>query len=96
MSPAAEIAVRVTPRSSRDAIERVDEAGVLRVRVTAPPADGAANAAVIRLLAKELGVPKGAVNVAAGATSRHKRMRIDGVAVAELRQRWPSLSVKEG
>jgi len=96
VSPAAEIAVRVTPRSSRDAIEGVDEVGELRVRVTAPPADGAANAAVIRLLAKELGVPKGAVNVAAGATSRHKRMRIDGVAVAELRQRWPSLSVKEG
>ena len=96
MSPAAEIAVRVTPRSSRDAIEGVDDAGELRVRVTAPPTDGAANAAVIKLLAKELGVPKGAVNVAAGATSRHKRLRIDGVAVADLRQRWPSLSIKEG
>ena len=95
MSPAAEIAVRVTPRSSRDAIEGVDDAGQLRVRVTAPPADGVANTAVIKLLAKELGVPKGAVNVAAGTTSRHKRMRIDGVAVAELRQRWPSLSVKQ-
>ena len=58
--------MRVTPRSSRDAIEGVDEAGELRVRVTAPPADGAANAAVARLLAKELGVPKGAVTIAAG------------------------------
>ena len=96
MSPAVEIAVRVTPRSSRDAIEGVDDAGELRVRVTAPPADGAANAAVTKLLAKELGVPKGAVNVAAGATSRHKRLRLDGVAVADLRRRWPSLSAKEG
>jgi len=96
VSPAAEIAVRVTPRSSRDAVEGVDDAGQLRLRVTAPPADGAANTAVIKLLAKELGVPKGAVNVVSGATGRHKRLRIDGVAVADLRQRWPSLSVKEG
>jgi len=96
VSAAARIAVRVTPRSSRDAIEGVDDAGELRVRVTAPPADGAANAAVIKLLAKELGVPKGAVGVASGATSRHKRLRIDGVAASDLRQRWPSLSVKEG
>jgi hypothetical protein len=91
VSAAVVIAVRVTPRSSRDAIEGVDEAGELRVRVTAPPADGAANAAVVKLLAKTLGVPKGAVTLASGATSRHKRLRIDGVAVAELRQRWPSV-----
>lgn len=96
MSAAVVIAVRVTPRSSRDAIEGVDEAGELRVRVTAPPADGAANAAVVKLLAKTLGVPKGAVTVVSGATSRHKRLRIDGVALTQLRQRWPSVRSAAG
>ena len=94
MSPT--IAVRVTPRSSRDAIEGVDETGELRVRVTAPPAGGAANAAVIKLLAKTLGVPKGAVSIVAGAGSRHKRVSVEGVGVAELRERWPRLSAKAG
>jgi len=95
VSAAAVIAVRVTPRSSRDAIEGVDDAGELRVRVTAAPADGAANTAVARLLAKELRVPKGALSVASGATSRHKRLCIEGVAAAELRSRWPRIDVRE-
>jgi len=95
VSVAAVIAVRVTPRSSRDAVEGVDDAGELRVRVAAPPADGAANAAVVKLLAKMLGVPKGAVSVMSGASSRHKRLSIDGVRVAAVRERWPGLSVKE-
>jgi len=94
VSAAAVIAVRVTPRSSRDAIEGVDEAGELRVRVTAAPADGAANAAVARLLAKELHLPKGALSVASGTTSRHKRLLIEGVGAAELRSRWPRIDVR--
>ena len=95
MSPAAEIAVRVTPRSSRDAIEGVDASGELRVRVAAPPADGAANTAVVRLLAKSLGLPKGALRVVSGTTSRHKRCSIDGRTTAELQRKWPGLSVVE-
>ncbi len=91
----AVIAVRVAPRSSREAIEGVDDAGELRVRVTAPPADGAANAAVIKLMAKELRLPRSAVSVASGSTSRHKRLRIEGVDAAELRARWPGVSFKE-
>jgi uncharacterized protein (TIGR00251 family) len=90
----AVIAVRVTPRSSRDAVEGVDDVGELRVRVTAPPADGAANAAVTRLLARELCVPRSAVRLASGATSRHKRVAVDGLAAAELRTRWPGLDVR--
>ena len=96
MSPAVVIAVRVTPRSSQDRIDGVDEAGELRVRVTAPPADGAANAAVARLVARELRLAKGAVTVAGGATSRHKRLRIEGLAPAELLTRWPGASVQAG
>jgi uncharacterized protein (TIGR00251 family) len=89
------IAVRVTPRSGRDAIEDVDAGGELRVRVTAPPADGAANAAVARLLARTLGLPKGAVRLVSGSTSRHKRFQVEDVGVAELQRRWPGLRVRQ-
>lgn len=94
MSSAVVVSVRVTPRSSRDAVEGVDEAGELRIRVTAAPTDGAANKAVTRLLAKTLGVPRGAVSVEAGATSRHKRLRVDGVDSSALLERWPGLTLK--
>ena len=96
MSDSVSIGVRVTPRSSRDAIESADEAGEIRVRVTAPPADGAANKAVLRIFAKTLRLPRGAVTLVSGASSRHKRLRIDGVDAALLRARWPGAQVKDG
>ena len=64
--------VRVTPRSSRDAIEGFDRTGLLRVRVTAPPAEGAANAATTRLLADALSLPSRDVVLISGGTSRQK------------------------
>ena len=66
------LTVRVTPRASRDAIEGFDEAGAVRVRVTAAPADGAANAAVAKLLAKALDLPSRDVVLVSGTTSRLK------------------------
>ena len=93
MSGAAVIAVRVTPRSNRDAVEGADAAGELRVRVTAAPTDGAANRAVIKLLAASLAVPKGAVTVVSGGGSRHKRVRVDGIDTAVVQARWPGVSV---
>ncbi|MFZ5717887.1 MAG: DUF167 family protein [Pseudomonadota bacterium] len=80
--------VRVTPRGGRDAVEgwAADEAGrpVLKLRVAAAATEGAANAAVIALVAKALRVPKSAIRIAAGASARVKRLEIDGVAEADV------------
>jgi uncharacterized protein (TIGR00251 family) len=78
------VAVRLTPKGGRDAIDGVetlsDGRSVLKVRVRAAPTEGEANTALIRLLAKSLDVPARAVNLAAGATSRIKRVAIEGDA----------------
>ncbi len=80
------LAVRVTPRASRDAIAGFDPSGALVVRVTAPPADGAANAAVTKLLARALELPARDIVLAAGASSRQKLFDIP-LSEAELRAR---------
>ena len=83
------LTVRVTPRGGRDAVEGWgrDEAGrsALKLRVAAAAADGAANAAVIALLAKTLGRPKSAVRILRGDTARVKQVEIDGLDAAEAR-----------
>jgi uncharacterized protein YggU (UPF0235/DUF167 family) len=73
--PGAEIAVRVTPKASRNAI--VVEAGAIRVFVTAVPEGGKATAAVVKLLAKSLGVAKSRLTLLRGATARDKVFRLD-------------------
>jgi uncharacterized protein (TIGR00251 family) len=76
------LAVRLTPRSGREAIDgwAVDGDGrpYLRVRVAAPPVEGAANAALIAFLAKALGVSKSSVTIASGAGARLKLIDIAG------------------
>ena len=72
------IEVRVTPRAPRDEIAGW-RAGRLRVRVTAPPVDDRANAAVCKLIAKRAGVPRSAVSVVAGGRSRDKVVEISGL-----------------
>lgn len=79
------LAVRVSPRASRDAILGVHD-GALKVALTAPPVEGAANAALVALLAKSLGVAKRAVTITSGETSRHKRVEIEGVGAADVRR----------
>jgi hypothetical protein len=81
----ARIAVRVTPRASREGIVAGAD-GSIAVRVTAPPADGAANAAVARLLAKALGLPARDVVLVSGATAREKVFEIP-LEEQEVRQR---------
>jgi hypothetical protein len=82
-----QFAVRVTPRSGRDAVEgwTADAAGrpVLRVRVAAAAAEGAANAAVIALLAKALGTPRSGLRLVAGPAARVKRIEAQ-IAWADL------------
>jgi uncharacterized protein YggU (UPF0235/DUF167 family) len=76
------LALRVTPRGGRDAIDGVDTLAdgrsVLRLRVRAIADGGEANRAVTELLAKSLGVPKARVRLVSGATSRLKQIAVDG------------------
>jgi len=85
------LAVRLTPRGGRDAVEGFvqDEAGrpVLKARVAAPPVEGEANAALVRLIAKTLDVSRSAVRIASGDTARLKILEIDGLDEAEVRRR---------
>ena len=81
------ITVRLQPRASRDEILEWNDAGVLRVRVKAPPVDGAANVALVQLLAKRLGAARSDVKLVSGASSRNKIIEIDGVSEVDLRNR---------
>lgn len=83
------LAVRVVPRAARAGL--AGEAGSeLRVRVTASPADGAANEAVVSLLAGVLGQHRRCVQLVRGATSRIKLFRLDGIEPADAAGRLRS------
>jgi hypothetical protein len=83
-------AVRLTPRGGRDAIDGVGEDGLLRVRVAAPPVEGAANEALCRLLARALGVAPGSVRIVGGASGRRKLVEAEADP-ARLAAAWPGL-----
>lgn len=82
------LAVRLTPRGGRDAVDgwALDPDGrpYLKVRVASPPVDGAANAALTAFLAKTLKIPRSAVRLASGETARLKRLELDGVDADDL------------
>jgi uncharacterized protein len=69
------------------------EDGVLRVRVSAPPVEGAANQALLRLLAAELDVPRRDVRLVAGAAGRTKLVVVTGIGPDEIVERWPGLRI---
>jgi uncharacterized protein (TIGR00251 family) len=85
-------AVRLTPRAALDRIDGVTD-GVLRAHVTAPAVEGAANNALIRLIAEELGVPRSDVRIVAGAASRQKLIVVDAADAAAIVAHWPGLKV---
>jgi len=86
LSDGVRLAVRLSPRGSRNAMEGVetgaDGKSYLKIRLTAPPVDGAANAALIGFLADVLGVKKAAILIRSGETSRLKILQITGDAQA--------------
>lgn len=75
--------VRVVPRASRSAVVGEHD-GALKVRVAAPPVEGAANEELTRFVAKALGVPSRAVAIVGGHTSRTKVVRVGGATTADL------------
>jgi uncharacterized protein len=75
--------VRVQPRAARSEIVGL-HGEALKVRLSAPPVDGAANVALVELLAEALGVPRRCVRVVSGATSRGKVVEVDGVNVENI------------
>jgi uncharacterized protein (TIGR00251 family) len=79
--------VRVTPRARGDAIDGFDVEGVLRVRVAAPPVDGKANDALIRVLSTALSHPTREFTLVSGASARLKLVEITGLSEDELRKR---------
>lgn len=78
--------VRVQPRAAGDALGGV-RAGALVVRLSAPPVDGRANAALARFLGRVLAVPPSAITLLRGATGRDKVLRIAGTDAATVRAR---------
>jgi len=82
--------VRLTPRGGADRAEGVLD-GVLRVRVAAPPVEGAANEALLRLIADELGVPRRDIRLAAGAGGRNKVVVVESLGPDRVAAHWPGL-----
>ena len=77
--------ILVQPRASRARIGPMHD-GRLKIAVTAPPVDGEANAAVVELLARRLGIARGDIAVIAGASSRRKTLRIDRVTSQQIEE----------
>ncbi len=82
----ASLQVRVVPRASRTALRR-DAGGGLRAHLTAPPVDGAANSALVELLASELRVPKRSLEIIRGGHARTKVVAVYGCNQADLERR---------
>lgn len=75
--------VRVQPRAAQSAIAGELD-GALKIRLAAPPVEGAANEELVRFLAKLFGLPRQRIAVISGATSKNKIVRIDGLAAADF------------
>lgn len=77
------VSIKVQPRASRNEIG-MPLGSLLCVRVTAPPVDSAANEAVLKLLARTLGIGRNRLELLRGATSRHKLVRVRAMTVEEV------------
>ena len=86
------VPIHLTPGAGVDRIEGVRD-GRLRVRVGARPVDGAANEALLRLLAAELGLSRSHLALRSGASSRTKLVQVEGIDPVTVRSRWPGVDV---
>ncbi|MGD9630170.1 MAG: DUF167 domain-containing protein [Pyrinomonadaceae bacterium] len=77
--------VRVIPRSSKTEIVGEHD-GALKVKLRSPPVEGAANAEIVKMMAKSFGVARSAVSIISGETSRNKRVRVEGGTVKRLQE----------
>lgn len=80
---AATLSVRVQPRASKNGISLQPD-GSVKVRLTAPPVDGAANEALVRFLAETFSVARSSVGIVSGHTGRNKIVRIAGVSAGDV------------
>lgn len=77
--------MRVVPRASKsEIVGELD--GVLKIRIASPPVDGAANAELIKLLAKTLNIPKSSVEIISGQTSKTKQVKIANLKAEKFLQ----------
>jgi uncharacterized protein len=75
--------IRVLPRSSKNAFAGEQE-GALKVKLTAPPVEGAANKMLVKFLSDSLRVPKSAITILSGETGRTKTVSVEGVSAADI------------
>lgn len=83
MADSARINVYVQPRASKTVVAGMHD-GCVKIRLAAPPVDGAANAALVEFVAERVGVAKSRVRITAGLTSRRKTVEVDGVTAEKL------------
>ncbi|MFN2245265.1 MAG: DUF167 domain-containing protein [Anaerolineae bacterium] len=86
---AVAFSVRVVPRASRNKIEGIKD-GAVRIRLTAPPVEGAANEALIGFLSSVLRVPKQDIELVSGQTARNKVVSVSGLSAEEIEARLRS------
>lgn len=78
------LAVRITPRASRNEIHEILDDGTVKIRITAPPVDGQANKAIIDFLSEILNVSKSKLEIVAGQTGKDKIIAIEGMNSKEV------------
>ncbi|MCF8720058.1 DUF167 domain-containing protein [Nitrospina gracilis] len=78
--------VTIQPRASRNEIAGVHD-GALKIKLTSPPVEGAANKACLKLLGKTLGVAPSKLSIVSGTTSRNKVIQVDGMDEARFREK---------
>ena len=83
-SRGAAITVKVLPRAKRTELAGLMDDGTLKIRVAAPPVDGAANRALIEFLAETLGLPKNQIDIIAGETSERKLLSLVGISPEQV------------